>query len=144
MTLRKLPLLAAALAALLLVTAACSDSDEPDADDNGGGADTPASSAVGPGISIAEAFDSTLDGPLLVNGTLVIRNDEVRLCEALAESFPPQCGGASLLVVGADITALRALWELKDAEGTTWSEGPIQLLGTVEGEALTIVEGVSG
>ena len=144
MTLRKLPLLAAALAALLLVTAACSDSDEPDADDNGGGADTQASSAVGPGISIAEAFDSTLDGPLLVNGTLVIRNDEVRLCEALAESFPPQCGGASLLVVGADITALRALWELKDAEGTTWSEGPIQLLGTVEGEALTIVEGVSG
>ena len=72
----------------MLLAAACDDDDDA-GDDDAGATATPPSSAVGPGISIAEALDSTLDGPLLVNGALVIRSDEVRLCEALAESFPP-------------------------------------------------------
>ena len=51
-------------------------------------------------ISIVEAFASNLEGPLLVNGHLHVQNDQVRLCELLAESFPPQCGGMSLVVKG--------------------------------------------
>jgi hypothetical protein len=140
MTLPKLPLLAAALAALLLLAAACNDDD--DSDDGGDGATpTPPSSAVGPGISVAEALASTLDGPLLVNGFVVVRDGEARLCEALAESFPPQCGGVSLLVEGLDLDAIEGL---TSEQGTTWSDQQIQLLGEVEDGVLTIAEHVSG
>ena len=123
--------------------AACSDSD--DSNDGGGsGADAPGMSAVGPGISIAEARDSDLDGPLLVNGFLVARVGEARLCGALLESFPPQCGGDSLIVKGVDLDLLAGQWELQEAQGVTWSDEPIQLLGTIDGDLLTVEERVSG
>ena len=123
--------------------AACSDSDDSN-DGAGSGADPPGMSAVGPGISIAEARDSDLDGPLLVNGFLVARAGEARLCEALAESFPPQCGAGSLIVRGVDLDLLGGQWELQEAQGVTWSNEPIQLLGTIEGDLLTVEERVSG
>ena len=62
--------------------------------------------AGGPGITVADARASTLSGPLLVNGAVVIVDREGRLCSALAESFPPQCGGDSMPVVGLDSATL--------------------------------------
>ena len=92
-------------------------------------------SGVGPGISIGEAMTSSLDGPLLVNGHLHVQSGQVRLCEVLAESFPPQCGGTSLVVEGLDLTTMDGL----TSEGSvTWSDQPVQVLGTVEGEVLTV------
>ena len=89
---------------------------------------------VGPGISIGEAITSDLQGPLLINGHLHAQNGQVRLCELLAESFPPQCGGRSLAVEGFDLTTMAGL----TSEGSvTWSDQLVQLLGTVEGEVLT-------
>ena len=109
------------------VAAACGDND----DDLG----SEPISGVGPGISIAEALTSNLDGPLLVNGLLHARNDDVHLCETLAESFPPQCAGRSLVVQGLDLTTVDGL----TSEGSvTWSDQPVQVLGTVEGEVLTV------
>src|SRR5688572_19246054 len=55
---------------------------------------------MGPGISIEEAMASDLDGPLLVNGKLLAQGGEFRFCDALAESFPPQCSGPQLRVEG--------------------------------------------
>ena len=134
MTLRKVPLLVAALVGLLLVAAACDDAAAADP------TAAPPSSAVGPGISIAEALSSTLDEPLLVNGFLVVQGDEAELCEALAESFPPQCGGESLSLEGLDLDAFEGL---SSEQNTTWSEEPIQLLGEVEDGVLTISARVS-
>ena len=92
-------------------------------------------SGVGPGISIGEAMTSSFDGPLLVNGHLHVQSGQVRLCEVLAESFPPQCGGTSLVVEGLDLTTMDGL----TSEGSvTWSDQPVQVLGTVEGEVLTV------
>ena len=92
-------------------------------------------SGVGPGISIGEALTSKLDDPLLVNGHLHVQSGQVRLCEVLAESFPPQCGGTSLVVEGLDLTTMDGL----TSEGSvTWSDQPVQVLGTVEGEVLTV------
>ena len=73
--------------------------------------------------------------PLLVNGFLVVQGDEAELCEALAESFPPQCGGESLSLEGLDLDAFEGL---SSEQNTTWSEEPIQLLGEVEDGVLTI------
>ena len=135
MTLRKVPPLVAALVGLLLLAVACDDDDGDVAP-----AGTPPSSAVGPGISIAEALGSTLDEPLLVNGFLVVQGDAAEFCETLAESFPPQCGGESLSVEGLDLDAFEGLTTEQD---TTWSDEPIQLLGEVEDGVLTTSARVS-
>ncbi len=90
---------------------------------------------VGPGISIDQALTSNLPGPLLINGHLHAQDGQVRLCELLAESFPAQCGGRALMVEGLDLTTMDGL----TTEGSvTWSDQPVQLLGTVEGEVLTV------
>ncbi len=92
-------------------------------------------SRVGPGISIGDVFITDLKGPLLINGLLHIENGQVRLCESLAESFPPQCGGRFLVVKGLDLLKMDGL---RREGSVTWSEQSVQILGTVEGEELTV------
>ena len=85
--------------------------------------------ASGPGISVEDALDQMGgDQPLLVNGALVIDQDGlVLLCGALAESFPPQCGGARLEVRGLDPAGQP---DLEEANGVRWLDS-VQLLGRV-------------
>ena len=85
--------------------------------------------ADGPGISVQEALDYTGGAEVLVNGSLVIDPDGVvLLCDALAESFPPQCGGARLEVQGLDPAGRP---DLQDANGVRWLDR-VQLFGSVE------------
>lgn len=90
---------------------------------------------MGPGISIDEAIASDLEGALLVNGNLLAKDEEIRLCSALAESFPPQCGGSSLRVEGLNLREVDGLVTEGDV---SWTDRPIQLLGEVEGETLVV------
>lgn len=91
---------------------------------------------VGPGISVSEALESDLDEPLLVNGFIVaVEGGEVRLAEVLAESFPPQPGGAILVVEGLDVGSLEGT---TTAQGVTWTDELVQILGTVEEGVLTV------
>ena len=134
---------------LLLSATACSATDpEPDRDtsdtvqagDDVAGQDLV--SGVGPGISVTEALDSTLTGRLLVNGFIVTAPDGlVYLAELLAESFPPQPGGDKLIVEGLDIDAFTGL---TSAQGITWSDETVQVLGIVADGTLTISATASG
>ncbi|HLF09256.1 MAG TPA: hypothetical protein VI789_07915 [Dehalococcoidia bacterium] len=90
---------------------------------------------MGPGISIAEALASRLEGPLLVNGWLWADGREVRLCVALTDAAPPQCTQPSLTVRGFDLSAIG---DLRTDRGVTWSQKTIQLLGDVSGGVLAI------
>lgn len=81
-------------------------------------APSPPASAMGPGLTVAEAIDSDLEGPLLVRGVLVERDGKLRLCSAILESQPPQCGEPSLAIEG-------------DAGGDVGDQ--VKLLGEVEG-----------
>ena len=91
-----------AAAALLLLVASC-------------GGESP--------LSVEEARDQ--DGSVVeVEGYLIERGGELRLCEAILESFPPQCGEPSLRVEGS-------------APGP--SEERVTLLGEVEDGAINIV-----
>lgn len=87
--------------------------------------------ADGPGISVTDALGWMGEGEaVLVNGALFVDAEgDIRLCEALAESFPPQCGGARLLVEG--IGDLDAFPELQEEGDVRWVES-VQLFGTVE------------
>ena len=84
----------------------------------------------GPGLSVAEALGhQPTDDIVTVSGALFVNPDgTVLLCDAIAESFPPQCGGERIRVTGLDLDAVPGL----QTEGqVSWAEG-ITLLGSVE------------
>ena len=124
----KILVLLAVVTIASVAAAACGDDD--------GDPDSEPIIGVGPGMSIGQVITLNLKGPLLVNGLLHVQNGQVRLCETLAESFPPQCGGRSLVVTGLDLTTMDGL----SSEGSvTWSDQPVQVLGSVEGKVLFVV-----
>jgi len=130
-----------ALIAMLAAAAALAGcgGDDVAADDAASGPTTPQTSGLGagPGIAIDDALSSGSDEMLLVNGNLLAQDGEVRLCSALAESFPPQCGGASLVVAGLKLEEVDGLITEGDV---SWTDRPIQLLGVVGDGTLTVSE----
>jgi hypothetical protein len=133
---RTLALFATLAAAAAL--AGCGGDADP-ADDAASGSTVPQTSGLGagPGISIDEALASGSDELLLVAGNLLAQDGEVRLCSALAESFPPQCGGASLRVEGLKLEEVDGLVTEGDV---AWTDRPIELLGVVGDGTLTVSE----
>ncbi len=106
------------------------DGNEPEPAPPAAGAPIP-----GGGLSIEEALASDVEGPLAVKGFVVRTGDETRLCSALAESFPPQCGGPSLRVEGevGDV-------DFEQEGDVRWTETEVSLLGDVDGDVLRISE----
>ena len=127
------------VALLALVLAACAGADDPaDASDappsSQGAADAVLVVADGepggPGMSVAEALEhQPTDDIVTVTGALFVDPEgTVRLCDAIAESFPPQCGGARIVVEGLDLAAVS---DLQTEGSISWAEG-VTLLGSVE------------
>jgi hypothetical protein len=121
---RSLALLPMLVAAAVLAGCGGDGSD----DDGAAGGDTTA-------ISIEDALASNTDDMLLVGGNLLALGDDVRFCSALAESFPPQCGGASLRVVGLSLDDVDGLVSEGDV---SWTDRPIELSGVVDGDTFTL------
>jgi hypothetical protein len=122
------------LSLVVLVLAACGGDD-----DGNSSTPEPAPPAAGApipggGLSVQEAIDSDLDGSLMVKGFVVQTADEVRLCSALAESFPPQCGGPSLVVEGA-VDA-----DFAEEGDVRWTATEVSLVGDVDGDVLRVSE----
>ena len=84
----------------------------------------------GPGLSVAEALGhQATDDVVTVTGALFVDPDgTVRLCDAIAESFPPQCGGDRIEVQGLDLATIADLQEEGDVQ---WSDS-VTLFGSVE------------
>jgi len=87
------------------------------------------------GLAVDEAIAYEGSEPVAVRGYVVRTSEAAQLCEALAESFPPQCGGASLTLVNAAATDDLPLLEEGDVQ---WSPDSVILVGTVAGNELTI------
>jgi hypothetical protein len=85
-----------------------------------------------PGVAVATVAGTPIDGGFVISGFYFDDGNGVRLCDALAESFPPQCGGAS---IPFDNTAGADVGVLSIEQGVTWSDQPV----LVEGE---VVDGV--
>ena len=101
---------------------------EPDCNDTPGGepTDLPASGdgdSIAP-LSVGQAVGSS--GPAMVTGFLVKTGDDIRLCETLAESFPPQCGGASIVLSSMDQIDPD---ELQNEGAVTWTDIAISVMG---------------
>lgn len=122
----------ALLAALVLAGCGSDDSASSDAAGTSTTDSAPVSQGApipGGGLSIQEAIDSDLDGPLMVRGYLIERDGELRLCDAILESSPPQCGEPSLRVAGP---------------APAPSEERVSLLGEVEDGTITVSETATG
>jgi hypothetical protein len=91
--------------------------------DSGPGAATTSGTTTG-----AEAIEFT--------GYLVGTDGETRICEALAESYPPQCGVHSYRVVGLDV---RAVEGTEEASGVSWTQHRVTLRGVVADDGETLV-----
>ncbi len=122
----------AAPLAVVLLLAACTGAAVPSSAPDGGDpvlviAD---GGGDGGGISVADALGhQATDDLLSVNGALFVDADgTVRLCDAIAESFPPQCGGERIEVEGLDLAAVDDLQEEGEAR---WAES-VTLFGSVE------------
>jgi len=116
-----------ALLLSVFALAACGSAEDEQADP----ASAPSAGAAIPdgGLSVQEALDSDLEGPLLVRGYLIERAGELRLCDAILESSPPQCGEPSLRVEGPAPAA---------------SERRVSLLGDIESDTITVSETATG
>ena len=85
---------------------------------------------IGPGLSVTDALDhQATDDLVTVTGALFVDPDgTMRLCDAIAESFPPQCGGDRIEVRGLDLATVAGL---QDANDVRWAES-VTLFGSVE------------
>ena len=90
---------------------------------------------VDDGLTVAEAIAYEGSLPVAVHGYIVRTSTAVQLCEVLAESFPPQCGGASLNLDNADAIDDVLLVEEGDVQ---WSPDIVILIGTVTGTDLLV------
>jgi hypothetical protein len=99
----------------------------------------------GDSMSIKDALAA--DGKtVIVEGSIVaIEGEPVRLCYALLESYPPQCGQPALELEGLDLGALELVTSRGDPSlpVTRWSDRPVRIRGTLE-RGVLIVESVLG
>jgi hypothetical protein len=85
-------------------------------------------------LSVAQAV-AVGEGDVLVEGPLWAKGDDVRLCDAVAESYPPQCPSGYLEVRGLDLATVK---DLKEASGVRWTEHILRLQGVLEGNVLHV------
>ncbi|MDJ0662927.1 MAG: hypothetical protein QNJ75_00105 [Acidimicrobiia bacterium] len=116
---------------------ACLEGD-PDCNDTPAGApqDLPEPGTDGdPVASMSIADAATASGQVMVTGFLVDVAGESRLCEALAESFPPQCGGASISLTSLDQIDPD---ELKTEGDVTWTDSVATVFGEMVDGTLVV------
>lgn len=130
---------ALAVSFLLAACAGAGSSDPAGAGDSPPASTVPGRAAVlvvgdggpaGPGLTVADALGHRATDDLVsVTGALFVEADgTVKLCDAIAESFPPQCAGASLLVESLDLDSIA---DLQEGGGVRWAE-QVTLFGSVE------------
>jgi hypothetical protein len=80
-------------------------------------------------------------GEVTVEGALIaLEGEPVRLCSAILESYPPQCGEPSIEVRGLDLDSL-GLSETRPGEDVAagrWSDKPITVTGSIENGVLVV------
>jgi hypothetical protein len=101
----------------------------------------PSGMLVDGGLSVADAVKVSRSGPIAVKGFLFIDGDGARLCELLAESFPPQCGG-----VFAPIEGFEEILDvpLANSQGISWTDQYVSFLGEFVGGTFFVDATVSG
>ncbi len=86
-------------------------------------------------MSVSDVLAGDVTGAAAVKGFLVVDAGGARLCEVLAESYPPQCGGEALPItnyegfVGVPV---------QEAQGVTWTDDVVSFLGMIVDGTLVV------
>ncbi|MDH3248211.1 MAG: hypothetical protein OEQ47_04585 [Acidimicrobiia bacterium] len=92
-------------------------------------------------LTVSQIMISDLSGVIAVQGFLFDDGSGPVLCETLAESVPPQCGGASLAVSGhEEAIDVPIMFE----QGVMWTEQTVVLLGEFVDATLVVGPTVLG
>ncbi|GAB4251756.1 MAG: hypothetical protein Kow00129_12630 [Thermoleophilia bacterium] len=130
---------AAALLLAALFTSGCGGDSE---DSAGPGPEEPA-----PLLTVEEALSGEEGTFVRVRGTLFVDEAGVRLCSAVLESYPPQCGGATLELEELDLDRIVALERPQALEPggspgelPRWTNYELVVGGTLKEETLRVTE----
>jgi hypothetical protein len=96
---------------------------------------SPSGMLVDGGLSVADALATDASGIIALKGFLLVDDGGARLCEVLAESYPPQCGGASIPVTGyQEVLSV----PLSNAQGVSWTDQFVSFLGEMVDGTLVV------
>lgn len=113
---------------------------DPDCADNPGSGDEPidldadGAPVSARGLSVQEVLSTSIDGGFAIYAFYLEDAGGPRLCDVLAESFPPQCGGDSIAVDASatdGISAIAGDGAVTTEQGVTWTDQPLSLIGEV-------------
>jgi hypothetical protein len=98
--------------------------------------------AAGDPVTVAQAIATATDAPQRVVGYLFVASDgSMVLADAMLESYPPQPGGAAVGVVGFSIEGMTGITTGPVGGALrAWSEGTVEILGTVSDGVLTVFD----
>ena len=77
------------------------------------------SAADTPTLTVEQLVARSADTPVTVQGFLIDRDGATRLCAAILESYPPQCGEPAVALVGLDLDQIAGT---QTDQGITWRE----------------------
>jgi hypothetical protein len=87
-------------------------------------------------MTVDDALASGRRGEVRLEGYVVGRTEGLtRLCAELLESYPPQCGGPSVVVEGLDPATLGTVSRSDDV---FWSPAPVELSGMLDNGVLRL------
>jgi hypothetical protein len=92
------------------------------------------SAAAADTLTVEQAL-ARAEGEVAVTGTIYAEGDDVRLCDALAESYPPQCPGRFLRLEGFDLGSVQGLSRERDI---VWGDQPTTVRGMLRGATLVV------
>ena len=132
-----------ALVGLATAMTACgSDSDEAATTDTGAPTTVePATTDTGGPITVDQLIERSADTPIAVQGFLHADGNATRLCAAVLESYPPQCGEPAVELVGLDLASVTGT---TTDQGITWKEGAVLNLERAADGRFTVVDVEAG
>ncbi|MBK5266864.1 MAG: protease inhibitor I42 family protein [Acidimicrobiia bacterium] len=92
------------------------------------------STMIDSAVQVSSLFDGEGARLVRVSGFLLDDGASTRLCELLMESFPPQCGGAWVVI--ANPGSLDP--ELREAQGIRWTDLPFVIDAQFDGDRLVL------
>lgn len=92
--------------------------------------------AAGP-ISVEQLLARSADTPVSVTGLLYDASTGTRLCGAVMESFPVQCGKPFVDLVGLDIATIAGT---TTEQGITWKEGIVLSVERTDTGSFAVIE----
>lgn len=86
-------------------------------------------------MTVRQAVAAPAGSTVVVRGHLISTAGETYVAEMLAESYPPQPGGATLRVEGIELSTLD---RIEQAGDTTWATDQRIVTGRIEGGVLHV------